>query len=362
MSDHEFQYDFTVTCQQIQKFDEINSVFFVNNAKLILMGINVQYHKRLRSIIQTRRYSSSSSLYDRFGSLLLRTCYPQSSLTDFGSLSWPDFLKMSRHQIHALPLDALRNLALRSRRLVATATFAFDIRSFFYWVPKNIVMYILLEWIDIEDLARFDLALRDRGGREQYLSLLQKKKKDDGVLSLSTRFNLGESGKSDDDRSSETELLMTVSLQQFHDFNLCKLYLYLLDVINLLLSIKGDFCDRQKNEYIKCTQSKEFSSVIYIEDPLQRTCPPQSYLNDFGSLSGPGLLEMSLENIKALSLDALRNLALRSQRLLATATFAQITDNGLAEAYERCASMRGKKYLPIAKLLVEAEADTERAR
>ena len=194
-----------VSRQQIHNFDQHTLLCFVNIAQYLYADVNCQKNKSViknlqrknemikndlargitrKRIIFDLNSGSSPEIYRSENQN--RTCSPDSSLNDFGSLSGPGLFEMSSENISALSLDAMRNLALRGQRLVATATCAFDIRSFFDLVPEDIVLYILLEFLYIEDLARFDCALKDRGSREKYLYILQKKKHD-GVLSVSRR-------------------------------------------------------------------------------------------------------------------------------------------------------------------------------
>ena len=177
-------------------FDENKLHLFVLRVRILLLNIKLNYEKRISENLKRKICFPESSLNDSFGSLLQRRCTPQTGLNrfghPFGSLSGPDFLKMSSKEIEALPLDALRNLALRSQRLLATATFAFDIHSFFYLMPEKIVLYILLEFLYIEDLARFDSVLTNRQCRMQYLFILQNLNYD-GVFSFSRRFEAEDS-------------------------------------------------------------------------------------------------------------------------------------------------------------------------
>ena len=115
-------------------------------------------------------------------------------MTTFASLSGPDFLKLSRQQIKALSLDELQLLVLRSQRLLATALFK-PVQCLFEVMPDEFVIEIFLEWLPIEELASFDLALTNHYYRDKYLSLLQDTVHR-GVLSVSRnergyKFNSG---------------------------------------------------------------------------------------------------------------------------------------------------------------------------
>ena len=99
------------------------------------------------------------------------------------SLSGPDFLKLSRQQIKALSLDELQLLVLRSQRLLATALFK-PVQCLFEVMPDEFVIEIFLEWLPIEELAVFDLALTNHHYRNKFLYLLRHTVHR-GVLSVS---------------------------------------------------------------------------------------------------------------------------------------------------------------------------------
>ena len=103
--------------------------------------------------------------------------------TSFASLSGPDFLNLSRQQIKALSLDELQLLVLRSQKLLSTALFK-PVQCLFEVMPDEFVLSIVLEWVDIEDLSRLDIALTNHHFRVKYLHLLQKTVHK-GVLSVS---------------------------------------------------------------------------------------------------------------------------------------------------------------------------------
>ena len=110
----------------------------------------------------------------------------------FASLSGPDFLKLSRQQIKALSLDELQELVLRSQRLLAKAMFK-PVQCMFEVMPDEYMIEMFLEWLPIEDLSRFELALMNHYYRDKYLSLLLDTVHR-GVLSVSRRrhkFNSG---------------------------------------------------------------------------------------------------------------------------------------------------------------------------
>ena len=112
----------------------------------------------------------------------------------FTSLSGPEFLKLSRQKIKELSFDDLQLLVLRSQRLLATALFK-PVQCLFEVMPDEFVIEILLEWLPIEDLARFDRALTNHYYRGKYLSLLRDTVHR-GVLSVSVneqgyRFDSG---------------------------------------------------------------------------------------------------------------------------------------------------------------------------
>ena len=103
--------------------------------------------------------------------------------TTFARLSGPDFLKLSHQQIKALSLDELQLLVRHSQRLLATALFK-PVQCLFEVMPDEFVIEILLVWLDIEELAVFDLALMNHHYRDKYLSLLRDTVHK-GVLSVS---------------------------------------------------------------------------------------------------------------------------------------------------------------------------------
>ncbi len=61
---------------------------------------------------------------------------------------------------------------LRSQQLLSTALFK-PVQCLFEVMPDEFILEIFLEWLDIEELASFDMALANRKYRNKYLYLLR---------------------------------------------------------------------------------------------------------------------------------------------------------------------------------------------